>query len=249
MSKLFCADSAFTVLPFQDHELDKILQLPDDPQIVVAWDTDSIVPIRKFKHLKIYRTSLLRSRRSPNEYALPAHLNYSFCVNFRHSNTQPLPGVHHDRPRVGFCGNGAYSVRRQVNQAFRLDPRVDTQIIDTKVFIKRISDKARCYEQFERVMRDNSFILCCRGAGNWSIRFYETMCAGRIPVLLDTDVVLPKDDRIDWHTLIVMDSDPRRLVDKVVDWNCRGREFVCGKQRCIFEAWRTHLRPHVFFQN
>ena len=37
-----------------------------------------------------------------------------------------------------------------------------------------------------------------RGAGNWSFRFFETLSAGRIPVLIDTDSALPLEDRVDW---------------------------------------------------
>lgn len=40
-----------------------------------------------------------------------------------------------------------------------------------------------------------------RGAGNSSIRLFETLAAGRVPVIVDTDLTLPCADVIDWQGL------------------------------------------------
>ena len=45
---------------------------------------------------------------------------------------------------------------------------------------------------------DSDYTLCVRGIGNNSIRFFETLCCGRIPVFVNTDSVLPFDHVIDW---------------------------------------------------
>ena len=42
-------------------------------------------------------------------------------------------------------------------------------------------------------MLDSDYVLCVRGDGNWSIRLYEALCLGRIPVIVDTDLVMPYD--------------------------------------------------------
>lgn len=47
----------------------------------------------------------------------------------------------------------------------------------------------------------SDYILCVRGAGNFSIRLYETLAAGRIPVIVDTDLALPCADVVDWQGL------------------------------------------------
>jgi hypothetical protein len=49
---------------------------------------------------------------------------------------------------------------------------------------------------------DSDYSLCIRGNGNWSIRFYETLAVGRIPIFVDTDCVLP-DVGVDWRKLCV----------------------------------------------
>lgn len=48
----------------------------------------------------------------------------------------------------------------------------------------------------------NTYIVCPRGTENYTYRIYETLCRGRIPVIIDTDVVLPKE--IDWSDLSVV---------------------------------------------
>ena len=45
---------------------------------------------------------------------------------------------------------------------------------------------------------ESDYTLCVRGIGNNSIRFFETLCCGRIPVFVNTDSVLPFDHIINW---------------------------------------------------
>ena len=39
------------------------------------------------------------------------------------------------------------------------------------------------------------YVLCVRGSGNYSGRFYMALNAGRIPVVIDTDVVIPFEEQ------------------------------------------------------
>ena len=52
-------------------------------------------------------------------------------------------------------------------------------------------------QEYFDTINNNAFTVCSRGAGNYSIRFYETLRSGRIPVLLDSDMVLPFEEDID----------------------------------------------------
>lgn len=62
--------------------------------------------------------------------------------------------------------------------------------------------------EFKDNMYNNPYIFCMRGVGNFSVRFYETIAMGRIPVLLDTDCRLPLMDVIDWENHIVYIKPP-----------------------------------------
>src|SRR5690606_22065561 len=57
-------------------------------------------------------------------------------------------------------------------------------------------------EYFENLVA-NPYTLCVRGVGNFSYRFYEALSVGRIPVLVDTECVLPFDEIIEWDKIIL----------------------------------------------
>ena len=40
------------------------------------------------------------------------------------------------------------------------------------------------------------YVLCVRGSGNYSGRFYMALNAGRIPVVIDTDGIIPYEDKL-----------------------------------------------------
>lgn len=53
--------------------------------------------------------------------------------------------------------------------------------------------------EFYENMEQNPYVFCLRGLGNFSIRFYETILMGRIPVVIDTDMRLPFSESINWE--------------------------------------------------
>jgi hypothetical protein len=96
----------------------------------------------------------------------------------------------------------------------------------------------------------SDYLLVCRGSGNCFTRLYEAMCLGRIPVFIDTDCVLPWEDRIDWRQSCVYldESDLPAIGDKV-------RAFHDAISDGDFQAmqlhnrqlWLDHLSPRGFF--
>jgi len=55
--------------------------------------------------------------------------------------------------------------------------------------------------EFANNILESDYSLCVRGLANCSIRLYETMSLGRIPLVLDTDCVYPCDSLIDWESV------------------------------------------------
>jgi len=60
---------------------------------------------------------------------------------------------------------------------------------------------AEAHKNYQNHLLRNTYILCPRGYENFSFRFYETLSYGRIPVLIDTDTVLPPN--VNWDELCV----------------------------------------------
>jgi hypothetical protein len=96
----------------------------------------------------------------------------------------------------------------------------------------------------------NLYALCVRGAGNWSYRFFEALSAGRIPVLIDTDCVLPLDTSLDWDTHVC-----RIPIDRIEEASRllanyheqHDEEQLRSKQRRNRALWRERLAPAAFF--
>lgn len=72
-------------------------------------------------------------------------------------------------------------------------------------------------EYFQNII-DSDYVLCLRGGGNFSVRFYHTLMMGRIPVLVNTDCLLPFQDTINWKEHVVwVEWNQRKEIDRIVD--------------------------------
>jgi hypothetical protein len=58
-------------------------------------------------------------------------------------------------------------------------------------------------EEYIQNIVNSDFVLAPKGDANFSSRFYETLSLGRIPVLIDTDMVLPFADAIAYDEFVV----------------------------------------------
>jgi hypothetical protein len=61
----------------------------------------------------------------------------------------------------------------------------------------------RTTKEYYDNMIASDYIVCMRGGGNFSLRLYETLMMGRIPVFINTDCILPFEDLIDWKQHVV----------------------------------------------
>ena len=64
-------------------------------------------------------------------------------------------------------------------------------------------DRTQSTLEYYNNIRESDYILCLRGRGNFSIRFYETLLMGRIPVFISTDCILPLKNQINWEKHVV----------------------------------------------
>lgn len=101
-------------------------------------------------------------------------------------------------------------------------------------------------------MVESDYILCCRGAGNFSFRFNETLSCGRIPIFINTDSVLPYESEIDWkkYCVWVEESELPLIGEKVAEFhnNLSAEEFVYLQHECR-KLWQQWISPEGFFSN
>ena len=96
---------------------------------------------------------------------------------------------------------------------------------------------------------NNDYTFCMRGGGNYSLRFYETLCLGRIPLFINTNCVLPFEGKIDWKNLClwVDESDLDRIGEKIIDFHSSitNKEFK-ERQSYAREVWEKYLSKKGF---
>lgn len=107
-------------------------------------------------------------------------------------------------------------------------------------------------EQFVDNMLNSDYILCTRGGGNFSYRFYETLSCGRIPVFINTDCELPFEQYIDWkrYCIWVEEADLPYLGDRIREFHARltPQQFKDLQIECR-KLWLEWLSPEGFFAN
>ena len=64
-------------------------------------------------------------------------------------------------------------------------------------------DPAQARREYIDNMLASDFVLCVRGDGNYSLRFYEALSLGRVPILLNTDVRLPLEDIVEYSDFVL----------------------------------------------
>lgn len=221
--------------------------------LVVFFVSDSVKEV-PLPHAVVYRTSLLRSRPRPNERALPAFAQdlaaayperdvprpwrprpaVSFCGLAPHPE-----GLRRAARSLRSHLTGAQaqdgSIRWRACAALRHDARLDTAFILREQFwggaVRSDGDvdvdtMIRVRKEYVANVFDADYVLCARGGGNFSYRLYETLAAGRVPLFVDTDCVLPFETDIDWRSMVVWVDE--HSVEHAADLLLREHESVSG---------------------
>jgi hypothetical protein len=242
---------------------------------LVLLNDDSSEPLELPEvHTVVLRWSLLASRRRPNEHALPGWSREPL-VHARAGLFTPRPW--RDRPVVGFRGavaeespaaivrgrfeavragtwNVGWMWRRRTLDTLARAPGLTLNVETFPAYFAGApaDQRGRVYDEYVEHLLASDYVLCVRGAGNFSHRLYETLAVGRIPVILDTNLALPLADEVDWHTLGVWV--PVRELDSIGDRirafhaGVRGDEaFAAAQERCL-RTYREVLAPFPFTQ-
>jgi hypothetical protein len=107
---------------------------------------------------------------------------------------------------LGFCGCPSQSMfRTEILEKTKMYYYTDFvlrndwgNISNLKKYEKTISKKSK--KEYINNIENNLYTFCMSGYGNFSFRLAEVFMMGRIPVLLDTDCILPFEDDIPYKT-------------------------------------------------
>jgi Exostosin family len=220
----------------------------------------------------VFQTSLYRSSRRENEFAQPA---WSEDFISAHLGGRLPTRRKRPKPVVGFCGlaprrrelllrlqahSSHTSVRARALRFLRGHDGVETNFVERRRFLGgavsrgkvNLATMQRVRREYVQNIVDSDYVVCTRGAGNFSYRLYETLSCGRIPVFVDTDCVLPYDFLVDWreHCVWVDEDDLPQIGDKVLEFHERlGEKEFLEVQHDRRRFWEEYISPEGFFSN
>ena len=105
--------------------------------------------------------------------------------------------------------------------------------------------------EFYNNIKASDYVVCMRGAGNFSTRLYETLAMGRIPVFVNTDCLLPLEDTINWKQHVVwVEYNQRHLIaDKISEFhNTHNEDSLNGLFKKNRRLWEDYLNLYSFFE-
>lgn len=156
-------------------------------------------------------------------------------------------------PNLRVFKRGIY-FRRTAIKHLQKNPRVNANFIIRDTFAGNIAttrvDPKQARREYLENMVNSDFVLCPKGDGNYSVRFYEALSLGRIPILIDTDMAMPLEKTLDYSKCIlrVHHTDIGRLGDIIADfYESLTEEQFIEMQRAAREAFIKYLRYDSFF--
>jgi len=132
------------------------------------------------------------------------------------------------------------------------DPRIETYFDITNnhqsYYSQSEQNRILLEKLFIKNMQRCDYTLCVRGTGNYSGRFYMALNAGRIPIVLDTDVVIPYEDLL--YIIKVPIQDFHRIGDIILEHFESVTElelkYIKLQNKEVFNQFLT---PEKFFAN
>lgn len=108
--------------------------------------------------------------------------------------------------------------------------------------------KKTTYEYYQNQI-ESDLIICARGVGNFSVRFYETLAMGRIPIFIDTDSPLPDIGNKNWNDyLIWVDRNNIFKAPEIAAKWLEKKEMLSQKKKNRM-LWLEHFRLDNFWIN
>jgi hypothetical protein len=177
----------------------------------------------------------------------PSHMRAGFYIKVvDHDWLEPSPMK--ERPRYLFSFLGSFDthpLRRQLAALSGVRGFVrDTSIDEGRGYGKPQNMYEQWHAEYARVLQDSMFVLCPRGVAPSSYRIFEAMKAGRVPVIIADQWVIPAGP--DWTEFSLRVSEKRlqdvpKILEEVSD---RGAEM--GLRAA--QAWERWFSKEQAFQ-
>jgi hypothetical protein len=196
----------------------------------------------------VFRTSMNRSTAAKNEFLLPyLWESYESQVPYRSRERE-------DEPTIGFCGLGD---DRRKPWLDALQNQVKCNFIVRPSFWGGSPHDPKLIQDFFTNIIDTDITFAMRGYGNFSMRFYQVLSCGRIPLWVDTDTVLPYGglEDIPWDRISIrLPQGPTSVAKRAIQtfWESVGdykdlQQQIASLHKQLFtpNGFAEHLSRHA----
>lgn len=104
--------------------------------------------------------------------------------------------------------------------------------------------------EFIENMNNSPYALCARGGANCSLRLYEALSCGRIPIIVDSDCVLPFNGLVDWSDYaVIIPCEKLHMIGSILNnfhSSISSIDFV-NRQVLCRKLWDEWVSPKGFY--
>lgn len=143
--------------------------------------------------------------------------------------------------------------RERALRSLAKSPFVDPRLTTRATYSGNQATVSGNQNEFRRAFVENllgaDYALCVKGDANSSVRFYEALSLGRIPLFLDTACVLPLENKINYRDFCVFVDwkDTDRIAEKLIEFHTAlPPEHFMEMQRKARTVYKEHLRTDAF---
>lgn len=163
----------------------------------------------------VFKQSMDYSDTEPGGIAFPY-----FVENFRNRLHFNFAEIQNHTNFIGFIGSS--SLRLPVLKSFLANSKLRSEIVVFDRFFYHTDEesKKKHRELYLNAIKNSFTTLCPAGTGKNTIRFFETLSFGRIPVLISDNCALPFEKEIDYSQIIIRieEKDARFSSEIVGQW-------------------------------
>lgn len=145
---------------------------------------------------------------------------------------------------VGFCGAPRPALRKKSLELLAADLSINTNFILRDGFLGGSVERNTARAEFLDNMSSNTYQACVRGVGNYCYRLYETLSAGRIPILVG-DRPIPWDVQVNY----VPAKTPEQIIPALREfhsyYDAAGLEKLQKQNR---KLWLDYLSPYGWWR-
>ena len=197
------------------------------------------VILPNIKNVLVLNTSVYKSTMPSNEMIIAPIVEDKF---YNYLNDPILS--------IGFVGQTLHNRDKYLN--YLSNSNLKTNFICRDGYIHHLKEEH--ITEFDNNMNNNLFTVCYRGRGNYSVRFYETLMRGRIPIVIKTDNIFPFEKWIDYNKigLFIEETDLNNnmnLEEQINNfYKSKTKEQLIEMQKYNRQIYLTYFKENVFFE-